>query len=146
VNQLKPRRARIAFTALVVVAAVIGAGAAGLVARASTRTTRVTVTEREYKITLSKRTFSPGTVTFLINNRGKLAHSFAIRGPGLSKRISGTIPAGGHRTLTVRLKAGTFSLWCPIHFAMGMKTTLHVKGASSAPTTSSTTGGGGGWG
>jgi plastocyanin len=138
VNTLKPRRAHIALTALVVVAAVIGAGAAGLVARASTRTTRVTVTEREYKITLSKRTFSPGTVTFLINNRGKLAHSFAIRGPGLSKRISGTIPSGGHRTLTVRLKAGTYSLWCPIHSALGMKTTLRVKGASAAATTSTT--------
>jgi plastocyanin len=145
VNTLKARRARIAFTAMVVIAAVIGAGAAGLVARASTRTTRVTVTEREYKITLSKRTLSPGSVMFLINNRGKLAHSFAIRGPGLSKRISGTIPPGGHRTLTVRLRGGTFSLWCPIHSAMGMKTTLHVKGAASAGGTTSTSGGGG-WG
>jgi hypothetical protein len=140
-------RARIAVAVLVIAAAVIGAGSAALVAGASTSGSRITVTEREYRLTLSRRTFAPGTVTFVVLNRGKLAHSLAIHGPGVSRRIIGTIPPGGRRTLVVHLSSGKYSLWCPVpgHARLGMKATLTAaSGTSTGGTT--TSGGGGGWG
>ncbi|TMK26273.1 MAG: hypothetical protein E6G64_14890 [Actinobacteria bacterium] len=133
------------FAALALIAAFAGAALAGLAAHAATRATRVTVTEREYQITLARRTFKPGMVTFVVQNRGKLVHEFEIRGPGIAgKRIPGTIAPGMHRLLTVHLKSGTYKLWCPIHAARGMKTTISVAGATAGTTTSG--GGGGGWG
>jgi plastocyanin len=69
----------------------------------------------------------PGTVTLVAVNKGKIAHSLAISGPGVaSRRITGTIKPGTSRSLTVTLKAGTYTLKCPIdgHAALGMKTTL----------------------
>jgi plastocyanin len=140
-------RARFTIALLAITATAGGALALGLNARASTRTTRVTVTEREYKLTLSRRTLKPGTVSLVIVNDGKIAHSLAIKGPGLSKRLSGTIAPGARRTLLVHLKSGKYSLWCPVtgHAALGMKATISAGGA--APTSGTTTsGGGGGWG
>ena len=142
-------RGRIVATLLAVVAAALGAGSAALVAGAGTSAVRITVTEREYKLTLSRRTFSPGTVTFVVLNRGKLAHSLAVRGPGVSSRIRGTIPPGGRRTLTVHLSSGKYALWCPVpgHAALGMKTTIKsVAAGTSTGTGTTTTSGGGGWG
>lgn len=128
------------FPALILIAALSGAAVAGLTAHAATNTTRATVTEREYRITLSQRSFKPGTVTFVVQNRGKLGHSFEIRGPGIAgKRIPGTIAPGAHRLLTVRLRSGTYTLWCTIHVAMGMKTTIKVGGGAVAGTTTSGT-------
>jgi plastocyanin len=121
-------------------AALSGAAVAGLTAHAATSTTRATVTEREYRITLSRRSFKPGTVTFVVQNSGKLGHAFEIRGPGIAgKRISGTIAPGTHRLLTVRLRSGSYTLWCPIHVAMGMKTTIKVGGGAVTGTTTSGT-------
>ncbi len=139
------RRARLLVVAVIVAAAFGGLGLAGLAAHAATRATRVTATEREYRITLSRRSFKPGMVTFVAQNLGKLSHEFKIRGPGIAgKRIAGTIAPGAKRSLTVRLRRGSYTIWCPLHVAMGMKTTITVGGASSAGTTTSS--GGGGWG
>jgi plastocyanin len=133
--------------AAVVFAALLGAAAAaGMAAHAASRATRVTVTEREYKLTVSRRTFKAGKVTFVVQNRGKLAHAFEVTGPGVSgKRISGTIAPGKTRSLTVQLHGGTYKLWCPIHVAQGMKTTIKASGAAPAGTTTGG-GSGGGWG
>ena len=79
-----------------------------------------------------------------MQNRGKLRHTFEIRGPGIAgKRIAGTIAPGAQRSLTVRLRGGTYNMWCVIHRAQGMKTTIKVAGATTAGTTTS---GGGAWG
>jgi plastocyanin len=131
----------------VIVAGLLGAAAtAGMAAHDATKATRVTVTEREYRISLARRTFKAGKVTFVVRNRGHLAHEFEIRGPGVpGKKIAGTIPPGKARMLSVKLRAGTYKIWCPIHVAQGMKTTIHVSGAMSAGTTTSG-GSGGGWG
>jgi plastocyanin len=138
--------ARYGVAAVVLAAVLGGAAAAGMAARASSRTTRVTVTEREYKISLVRRTFKAGKVRFVVQNRGKLAHAFEIRGPGVAgKKIPGTIASGMSRSLTVQLHGGTYKLWCPIHVAQGMKTTIKVSGTSTAGTTTGG-GSGGGWG
>jgi uncharacterized cupredoxin-like copper-binding protein len=114
--------------------AVAGAGLAGMAAVAGTTTTRVTVTEVEYKLTLSRTHLSAGKTTLMVVNKGKLAHSLEISGPGLKKRlIAGTIMPGASRSVTVTLKAGSYSLWCPIdgHANLGMKTTLKAGAATS---------------
>jgi plastocyanin len=135
-------RTRIAMAVVLVLCAALGAAAAALVAHAggAATATRITVNEREYHIALSRRTFRPGRVTFVVHNRGKIAHSLDIRGPGVSKRMRGTIRPGGSRTLVVRLSKGTYTLFCPIdsHAKLGMKTTIH---SASAGTTTGTTGG-----
>lgn len=113
------------------------------------------VTEREYKVIVAHQTFKPGMTTFVVQNRGKLGHEFEIRGPGVAgKRIAGTLMPGVTKTLTVRLRAGIYTLWCPIHVALGMKTSIMIAGKTSSTlgtggtTTSSgtTTSGGGSWG
>lgn len=118
---------KIALAAAVVNAAMTGAAAAGMAAHAATTTTtRVKVTEVEYKIKLRTHSFKPGRVKFVVTNRGKLAHEFAIRGPGVSKRIPGKLMPMSTHTLTVRLRKGKYTLKCPIHIALGMKTTIRV--------------------
>lgn len=123
-----------------ILALIVGAGLAVMGALAGTTSTRVTMTEVEYKLTLSRTHVSAGKTTLVVVDKGKLAHSLSISGPGLNKRlIAGTIKPGTSRTVTVTLKAGSYTLWCPVpgHAALGMKTTL--KAGSSS-------GGGGGWG
>ena len=136
------------FAAVVIVAAAAAAGAALAVmaAHAATRSLRVTVVEREYRITLAHRSFKPGMVAFVIQNRGKLSHEFEISGPGIAgKRVPGKIAPGAKRLLKVRLRGGTYKLWCPIHAARGMKTTIRVSGAATGTTTGGTTTSGTGW-
>lgn len=144
--------------------ALLGAAAAGVVAHASTSTTRtktIRVTEREYRIGLSTRTGAAGSVLFVVTNKGRLTHQFAIAGPGLKEHKSPMIRPGNTVRLKVTLKAGKYSIWCPLpgHAALGMKTTLTVPGSTSsggtsygggattttAPTTTSS-GGGEAWG
>ena len=117
-----------------------GVGLAGMAAHSGAQKTRVTVTEVEYKLTLSPTHLMPGTVTFVVVDKGKLAHSLAISGPGIkNRRLSGTVKPGASGSLTVALKAGTYTLWCPVpgHAALGMKTT--VKVGSATTTTGGTT-------
>lgn len=123
---------------------VAAAGLAVMAALAGTKTTRVTVTEVEYKLTLSRSHLSAGKTTLVVVDKGKLAHSLSISGPGLKKRlIAGTIMPGSSRSVTVTLKAGTYTLWCPQpgHAALGMKTTLKAGSASTAGTGGTTTSG-----
>lgn len=150
------RIAKVAAAVLLLCTAIAGAALAGMAANAATKTTKaikIKVTEKEYKISLSKHSFKTGQkVTFMVSNRGKVAHEFAIKGPGLNKRISGKLQPGAKKTLTVTLKKkGKYMLECPIHLALGMKTAIHTTGSSSGgggTTTSGggTTTGGGGWG
>ena len=130
---------RAAMVASILVAAVAGAALAGMAALAGTKTARLSVSEVEYKLTLSPKRVAAGKTTLVVVDKGKVAHSLSIAGPGLKKRlIAGTISPGSSRSITVTLKAGTYSLWCPVpgHAALGMKTTLAV-----GPSTTSGTGG-----
>jgi plastocyanin len=114
---------------------VTGVALAAVAATGGTRTTAVTVTEREYKLTLPRTHVAAGKYTLVAANKGKLSHSLEIAGPGIKgERIAGTIKPGASGTLSVTLKAGSYSIWCPVpgHAALGMKTTLKV---GSAPVT-----------
>ena len=78
-------------------------------------------------------------------NRGKIPHALAIAGPGLSKKTALVAP-GKTVKLTVTLKDGSYSLWCPVanHAALGMRMTAKIGtvAAAGGGTTGATTGGG----
>ncbi|HKU58438.1 MAG TPA: hypothetical protein VJP39_02435 [Gaiellaceae bacterium] len=143
--------------AAAVALALAGAALAAVMSHGSANAaTAIKVTEREYKITLSKRTVAAGTVTFTVHNTGHLKHALAVSGGGLSgvKKL-GAIAPGKTRTLTVKFtKGGVVSVWCPMpgHAALGMKTSLALgTGTASVPppgvsTTPDTSTGGDAWG
>jgi uncharacterized cupredoxin-like copper-binding protein len=86
--------------------------------------TSVSVTGKEYKFTLSKKTVHHGTVTFKFKNAGKLSHDFKIDGKKTKIILKGKSAA----PLKVKLKKGTYHYLCTIpgHSDKGMKGTLRV--------------------
>ena len=79
---LRSTPTKIALAPLLVLAVVALGGAAGA-AGASTKTTTVKAVETEFHIALSKKTFSPGSYTFVAENKGHVTHVLQISGPGL---------------------------------------------------------------
>jgi uncharacterized cupredoxin-like copper-binding protein len=146
--------------AATVVVALLGAALAGVVAHASaSKTATITVKEKEYRLTLSTRKGAVGPTRFVVKNTGKIAHAFAIAGPGVKTKKTKTIQPGASATLLVTLKSGAYSVWCPMpgHAALGMKATVNVAaatggsgaagGGSTTPAATTTdSGGGGAWG
>ena len=112
-------------------AALAGAALAGVVAHATATVKTISVTEKEFHISLSTRKGAVGPVRFVIKNTGKYGHHLAISGPGLKKKQTALIKPGKSATLAVTLKSGTYALWCPVpgHAAQGMKTSVTVPGA-----------------
>lgn len=113
--------------------------------------TAITVTEREYHITLSKKSIPAGTVKLTVKNTGHMAHALAVSGAGITgvKKLA-TIAPGKTRTLTVKVAGGKLAVWCPLpgHAALGMKTSLKISGAAAgggtgSPGTTAPVGGGG---
>ena len=85
-----------------------------------------------------------GKVTFLMKNPSSsgLQHGIAVEGNGVDK--DGPIVAAGKTsTLTVTLKKGKYTFYCPFdnHKNMGMKGTLTVGSSSSSSSGSSSSGG-----
>ena len=80
----------------------------------------------------SKRalTARPGTVTIRLSNGSSdsLPHAIAIEGNGVDKDGQ-TVQPGGTSTVTVRLKPGRYTFYCPVdgHKDAGMKGTLTVS-------------------
>jgi hypothetical protein len=135
---MKPARLALVPAALAV--ALLGAATAGVVARASVAKATITVTEREFHITLSARKAPTGRVRFVVKNTGAYPHALAIHGAGVNKRTA-VIKPGKSAVLLVDLRSGSYSLWCPIpgHAVRGMKATVTMRGASAATSTSSST-------
>ncbi|MEV4430048.1 plastocyanin/azurin family copper-binding protein [Streptomyces sp. R-07] len=106
--------------------------------------TRVTADLADFRITLSQRTFTPGTYAFVATNTGHHDHALEVEGPSGENRSS-TVAPGGTTTLTVTLKGGKYEVYCPVdgHKDLGMKTEITVAGApvnqpGTTPTTPST--------
>jgi plastocyanin len=79
------------------------------------------------KFTTSKLTAKSGAVTIDFTNKSSVPHAVAVTGNGVNK--SGQIITGGKTTLSVNLKPGTYTFYCPVdgHRAAGMHGTLVVK-------------------
>ncbi|GIG56934.1 hypothetical protein Lfu02_13060 [Longispora fulva] len=90
--------------------------------------TTVTADLSEFTITLSQRTFTPGTYTFVVREQGQVTHALAIKGPGVSEQTTSIRPGGAEQRMTVTLRAGTYEIWCPVgnHKAQGMDLTITV--------------------
>jgi plastocyanin len=125
---------------MVAVLALGGATAAALADRSTPSKMTVTVTEREYRISLSVKMVPAGTVLFVVHNTGHVAHALSVSGRGLATARTPTIQPGATRTLRLTLRGGTLKLWCPIrgHAALGMKTSLTVRGPAAGPIVTST--------
>ena len=123
--------------------AVLGGTAAVVVASAGTARpvkSTITVTEREYKLSLSTHKAPVGRVRIVVRNAGKVPHALAIRGAGVSRRTP-TIAPGKSAVLLVDMRSGAYSLWCPMpgHAALGMKSSIALPGAATTTTTTATT-------
>ena len=97
----------------------------------------------EWAVALEAKAIRPGTVTFVVRNRGKVVHAFRIRsahehGGGDRFEVrTPTLRPGATFRLTVTLRAGHYEVDCPVesargeHDALGMENVLSVR--SDAP-------------
>jgi uncharacterized cupredoxin-like copper-binding protein len=119
-------RMLVAATAASVLAAGAGSSAGASLRPTAPNTTaravlvaKINVTEKEYKITLSKKTAKRGLVIFKVKNVGAVQHGFQIKG-----RKTQLISPGKSATLRVTfLRKGHYPYKCfvPGHAALGMK-------------------------
>ncbi len=120
--------------------ALAGAAVAGVVAHATADAKTIKVTEKEFKITVTGKP-AAGADKFVIKNTGKYAHALSIAGPGIKSKRTPLIKPGKSAVLTVTLKSGAYTIWCPVpgHAAEGMKTSFTIAGAGATSPTPSTT-------
>jgi plastocyanin len=73
-------------------------------------------------------TAKAGKVTIKMSNPSPVVHGVAIEGNGVDQDGK-TVPKGGTSTVTVTLKPGTYTFYCPVpgHKQGGMKGTLTVQ-------------------
>jgi plastocyanin len=116
------------------VAAALAVAAGGLAATqvASARPAATTLTlsadsSGKLKFNKSKLTAKHGAVTIKMANPSSLPHAVAVQGKGVDKDGK-IVKKGGTSAVTVTLKKGTYSFYCPVpgHKAAGMKGTLTV--------------------
>ena len=109
--------------ALATALAALVAAAPVAAAPSAANTTTITVTMKEFKFVLSKKSVPHGTVTFTVTNKGKVTHDFAIGG-----KKTKVLSPGKKQTLTVKLKKGRDAYRCTVdsHAKLGMKGVLKV--------------------
>jgi uncharacterized cupredoxin-like copper-binding protein len=136
--------ARLSLVPLAALGALSLSGTAG-----ASKAVKVKAVETEFHIALSKKTFSPGTYTFVAENKGKVTHALEITGPGLHGPATADISPGKSADLNVVFKDGKYDVFCPVpgHKMLGMNVNIVVSGkghpAASIGTTQTTTGGSG---
>src|SRR2546422_1992419 len=95
----------------------------------------VSVKLSEWKVELSERTIAAGAVTFTVANVGSIPHAFEVEGQGIEQETA-VIQPGASATLTLKLKPGTYEVYCPVgndsHKKLGMETELNVAPATGA--------------
>jgi uncharacterized cupredoxin-like copper-binding protein len=69
-----------------------------------------------------------GKVTITMDNPSPVAHAIAVEGSGIDKKGQ-TVQMGGKSTVTVTLKAGKYTFYCPVdgHKQAGMQGALTVQ-------------------
>jgi plastocyanin len=70
------------------------------------------------------KTLKAGTYTIVVHDKSSI-HNFHLFGPGLSKKT--TVPFTGTQTWTIRLRKGTYTYQCDVHFASGMRGKFTVR-------------------
>ena len=94
----------------------------------------IPVTLSEWKVKLGRDTVPAGKITFQIKNEGQMTHGFFVRGNGVQQGAP-DIPVGQSGTLSLTLKPGSYTVYCPLadlsHRKAGMLTTLVVTGGDA---------------
>ena len=109
------------------VAALVAAAHPVLAARAPAR---VQVTALEFEYRLSRLSVRQGPALIELVNYGEDEHDLKLRRVGGTKvwTLRKVLP-GSRATLAVRLRPGTYRLWCAVadHRSRGMRATLRVR-------------------
>ena len=91
---------------------------------------RMQVTSSEFEFVLSRAKLRQGRAIVELVNLGEDPHDLALRRTVRGARTYSTpeVLPGGERTISLRLYAGRYQLWCTIadHRARGMRATLTV--------------------
>jgi uncharacterized cupredoxin-like copper-binding protein len=106
--------------------AVVGALAVAGVVYA--KTYRLSASKSKLAFNVKTIRAKKGSVTLTMANPSSLPHAIAIKGHG--KNVKGkTVNKGGTSKVTVSLKPGTYTFYCPVdgHAAAGMKGKLVVS-------------------
>jgi uncharacterized cupredoxin-like copper-binding protein len=90
---------------------------------------KVTATETEWHIALSRTSFSPGKYTFVAVDKGKVSHNLNVVGPGVNANIGVLLSPAQSASVTVTLRTGTYDIFCsfPGHKAKGMDVHITVS-------------------
>ena len=114
---------------LLIAGAVAAAAALGVSSVVSAATT-VSLRASKTKLAFNHKTLTAkkGNVTLVMANPSGFPHAVAVKGHGLNKKGK-TVNKGGTSRLTVTLKKGSYTFYCPVdgHEAAGMKGKLIVS-------------------
>jgi plastocyanin len=117
---------RLALLLLTVVA--VGVAAAPMLGARGPARVQVTALEFEYR--LSRLSVRQGPALIELVNYGEDEHDLVVRRVGGRRtwRLRKILP-GSRATLSIRLRPGTYRLWCEVadHRARGMRATLRVR-------------------
>jgi len=109
-------------------AAALGAAAAPLLGARGPQRVQVTALEFEYR--LSRLSVRQGPALIELVNYGDDEHDLFLRRVGGTKtwKLRKLLP-GSRATLSVRLRPGTYRLWCAVadHRTRGMRASLRVR-------------------
>jgi hypothetical protein len=103
--------------------------------------TTVLVMLSDGSIAVREQSIPPGPVILTVENRGTGVHNLFVEGEGISRAAGDNIDAGGSASVDVNLKAGTYTMYCPVldHREKGEAVTVTV-GTGAQPTTTDTSG------
>ena len=112
-----------------IAAVVVIVGALAIASVVSAKST-VNLSASKTKLAFNHKTLKAkhGTVTLVMANPSGLPHAIAVEGHGIDKDGK-TVNKGGTSRVTVKLKKGTYTFYCPVdgHKAAGMKGKLVVS-------------------
>jgi plastocyanin len=119
-----PRLGRRALIATLI--AIVGALSVAGVVYAKTYSLKASKTKLAFNVTTIRA--SKGKVTLSMSNPSGLPHAIAVKGHGVKSKGK-TVNKGGTSRVTVTLKKGTYTFYCPVsgHEAAGMKGKLIVS-------------------
>ena len=109
-------------------AAIATTGAGPEAQAARTQTVRLKASKTALRFSTSRITVHRGQVRLRMSNPSGTAHAVAVKGHGVRK-AGATVGRGRTSTVTVRLRKGTYTFYCPVpgHEQAGMKGTLVVR-------------------
>jgi plastocyanin len=112
------------------IAAVVSVAAVLAVAGVVSAKTTANLSASKSKLAFNKKTIraGKGSVTLVMANPSGFPHAVAVKGHGVNKKGK-TVNKGGTSRVTVTLKKGTYTFYCPVdgHEAAGMKGKLVVS-------------------